>query len=170
MERSLILGVISLVSGFISIAISYVAWRLAKKTDTLGRKTDDLARETDKVIRAIANLKYDEKLAVMAIHLADALRIPETDLTDGDKKQLILLIESVEYDLSAVTSLISYGSSLKKTKLISEFIKPIVDKFLSINLEFGAANAVGRIIEMALSYKIDADEFKDFQRRLRRVE
>lgn len=78
-------------------------------------------------------------------------------------------VERVENDFRTVSNLKSFASSDKKSNLIKNYIIPLVKKYVSLQLEPGAANAVGRIINMTLDYKIETNEVDRLKETLRGV-
>jgi hypothetical protein len=136
MELSLILGILSLVISIIAIGI---------------------AIKSDRMMKSIANLEYDEKLAIMASH---SERI-KTDKTLGS-------IERVKNDFSAVSHLQKYADSTRKEKLIEDYIIPIVKTVLDdSNLRGDCTVAITEIIDIALRYGIGTDKLKSLRQRLR---
>lgn len=112
------------------------------------------------VMRAVANLDYDEKLATIASH---SERIKT--------KKSLNTIETIKYDFSAVSNLRWYASREKKEKLIRDFIIPILEEIIdSENVSGESAIAVGDIIKTAQKYKIDTDKINELRQKLRATE
>ena len=116
-----------------------------------------IATKSDQKMKAIVNLEYDEKLAIMASH---SERI-KTDKSLGS-------IERIKNDFSAVSNLQKYADDKKKEKLIEDYIIPILETILNDGEVSGQrAVAVDEIINIALKYNISADKIKSLRQKLR---
>ncbi len=134
---------LSLVLGILSLAISIIAIGIAIKSD--------------RMMKSIANLEYDEKLAIMASHSEKI----KTDKSLG-------FIERIKNDFSAVSNLQVYANSKRKEKLIEDYIIPIVETVLNdSNLRSECAVVISEIIDIALWYGIATDRIKSLRQRLR---
>jgi len=129
--------------GILSFIISIFAIKIAKKSDQM--------------MRAIANLEYDEKLAIMASH---SERI-KNDKSSG-------YIERIKNDFSAVSNLQKYADEKKKEKLIEDYIIPILETILNDGEVSGQrAVAVNEIINIALKYNIATEKIKSLRQKMR---
>jgi len=136
MELSLILGILSFIISIVAIVI---------------------AIKSGRIIKAIANLEYDEKLAIMASH---SERI-KTDKTLGS-------IERLKNDFSAVSNLQRYANNKKKEELIENYIVPILESILEGKVSGQCAVATAELIDIALKYNIATEKLKNFRQLLRR--
>lgn len=135
--------VISIGLGILSFIISIIAIIIAIKSD---RK-----------MKAIANLEYDEKLAIMASH-------SEKVKTEDN----LASIERIKHDLSAVSNLRKYADRGKKEALIENYIIPILDRVLNRGDVSGErAVVIAEIIDIALEFNIATEGLKDLRKRLR---
>ena len=107
-------------------------------------------------MRAVANLEYDEKLAIMASH------------SEGIKNEKSLgSIERIKNDFSAASNLQKYADEKKKEKLIEDYIIPILEIILNNEISGQSAVAVAEIINIALKYNIATDNLKKLRQKLR---
>jgi len=129
--------------GILSFIISIFAIKIAKKSDQM--------------MRAIANLEYDEKLAIMADHSEKI----KNDKSSG-------YIERIKNDFSAVSNLQKYADEKKKEKLIKDYIIPILETILNDGEVSGQrAVAVDEIINIALKYNIATEKIKSLRQKMR---
>ncbi|MCZ7399173.1 MAG: hypothetical protein O8C62_05740 [Candidatus Methanoperedens sp.] len=136
MEFSLMLGILSFAISIIAIGITI---------------------KSDRMMKSIANLEYDEKLAIMASHSEKI----KTDKSLG-------FLERIKNDFSAVSNLQVYANSKRKEKLIEDYIIPIVETVLNdSNLRSECAVVISEIIDIALGYGIATDRIKNLRQRLR---
>lgn len=118
-----------------------------------------IARCSDRMMKALGNLHYDEKMAMMNAHLR---RIR------SEKTKTLESIEALKYDFWAVTSLRAYADSEKKEKLIRHYIIPMVEELLrGPTLEGPSATALQDILETAEEYNIGLDDIKELGRKFR---
>jgi len=128
--------------GILSFIISIIAIVIAIKSDWM--------------MRAVANLEYDEKLAIMASH------------SEGIKNEKSLgSIERIKNDFSAASNLQKYADEKKKEKLIEDYIIPILEIILNNEISGQSAVAVAEIINIALKYNIATDNLKKLRQKLR---
>ena len=111
---------------------------------------------SDQRMKDIANLEFDEKLAVMASH---SERI-KTNRSLG-------FIETIKNDFSAVSNLQKYADRKKKEELIENYIIPILEDILNNKISGQSAVAVAEIIDIALKYNISTDNLKKLRQKLR---
>jgi len=111
---------------------------------------------SDQRMRALANLEFDEKLAVMASH---SERI-KTNRSLG-------FIETIKNDFSAVSNLQKYVGRKKKEELIENYIIPILEIILNNEISGQSAVAVAEIINIALKYNIATINLKKLRQKLR---
>lgn len=138
MEISILLGIIAIGISIIALIISF---------------------KSDKRIEALANLEFDEKLAVMASH---------SERIKADKS--LSSIERIKNDFSAVSNLQKYANSKKKEELIENYIIPILETILNGEKVSGQrAVATAEIIDIALKYNIATDKIKSLKQRLREI-
>jgi len=135
MEMEIVLGIIAIVVSAIALYISIRS----------GQRMKDLA-----------NLEFDEKLAVMASHRE---RI-KTNRSLG-------FIETIKNDFSAVSNLQKYADRKKKEELIENYIIPILEDILNNKISGQSAVAVAEIINIALKYNISTDNLKKLRQKLR---
>lgn len=114
------------------------------------------SRKTDQVIRALANLEYDEKLSMMAIHLNRLRQEPS-----------LVAAESAKHDLRAVSNLRNYASEERKDCLIKEYVIPMIRECLAKGSSGGVAITVNEIIDVALNYGIARDQLEELKRQAR---
>jgi len=107
-------------------------------------------------MKDLANLEFDEKLAVMASH---SERI-KTNRSLG-------FIETIKNDFSAVSNLQKYADRKKKEELIENYIIPILEDILNNKISGQSAVAVAEIINIALKYNISTDNLKKLRQKLR---
>ena len=111
------------------------------------------------MMESVANLEYDEKLAIMASHSEKI----KNDKTLG-------FIERIKNDFSAASNLQKYADSKKKEELIENYIIPILETVLNDGEVKGAvAIAVNEIIDITLKYNIATDNIKRLKQRLREM-
>lgn len=116
-----------------------------------------IAIKSDRVVKAISNLSFDEKLAMMAIYLINT----KTDKSRG-------IIERIRNDFSAVSNLKDYTKSDRKEKLIVFYIIPILDNLLDGgNIHGESAVLIKEIIDVAQSYNIQSDKISNIRLKLR---
>jgi len=136
MDVSLALGMFSLVISLVAILIAVQSARMMK---------------------SVANLEYDEKLAVMASH---------SEKIKADKS--LRLTETIRNDFYAVSNLKKYASNEKKDRLIEDYIIPILKETIgSENMNAQQVIAIKDIIDIALKYDIASDKVKNLRQRLR---
>lgn len=111
---------------------------------------------SDQRMKDLANLEFDEKLAVMASH---SERI-KTNRSLG-------FIETIKNDFSAVSNLQKYADRKKKEELIENYIIPILEDILNNKISGQSAVAVAEIIDIALKYNISTDNLKKLRQKLR---
>ena len=111
---------------------------------------------SDQRMKDLANLEFDEKLAVMASHRE---RI-KTNRSLG-------FIETIKNDFSAVSNLQKYADRKKKEELIENYIIPILEDILNNKISGQSAVAVAEIINIALKYNISTDNLKKLRQKLR---
>ena len=128
--------------GIISIFVSAIALYISIRSD--------------QKMKALANLEFDEKLAVMASHSG---RI-KTDRS-------LSFIETIKNDFSAVSNLQKYADRKKKEELIENYIIPILENILNNKISGQSAVAVAEIIDIALKYNIATDKLKKLRQKLR---
>ncbi len=129
--------------GIIAVVISIIAIIIAIKSD--------------RIIRAVANLNFDEKLAIMAGYLID---------TQTDKSRAT--IERLRNDFAAVSNLKIYTSDDRKDKLITFYIIPILGNLLEGgNITGESAVLVKEIIDAAHNYNIRNDKISELRMILR---
>jgi len=138
----ILLGIISIGLGIISIVISLIAICISKKSDQR--------------IKALANLEFDEKLAVMASHSEKI----KTNKSLG-------FIGTIKNDFSAVSNLQKYADHKKKEELIEHYIIPILKTILTNKVSGQSAVVVNEIIDIALKYNIATDNLKKLRQKLR---
>lgn len=133
----------SLALGMFSLVISLVALLIAM--------------QSARMMKSVANLEYDEKLAVMASH---------SEKIKADKS--LRLIETIRNDFYAVSNLQKYASNEKKDRLIEDYIIPILKETIgNENMNAQQAIAIKDIIDIALKYDIASDKVKNLRQRLR---
>ena len=110
-----------IVLGIIAISMSAIALYISIRSD---QRMKDLA-----------NLEFDEKLAVMASH---SERI-KTNRSLG-------FIETIKNDFSAVSNLQKYADRKKKEELIENYIIPILEDILNNKISGQSAVAVAELI------------------------
>lgn len=114
-------------------------------------------RKTDRIIRAIANLEYDEKLAIMAVHLGN-LR----------KNNELTAVENARNDLHAVSNLKGYASLERKERLIRDYVIPMIQACIQRNnLTGGVAVAVNDMIDAALTYGTEVATLERLRQQVR---
>jgi len=134
---------VSLALGMFSLVISLVALFIAM--------------QSARMMKSVANLEYDEKLAVMASH---------SEKIKADKS--LRLIETIRNDFYAVSNLKKYASNEKKDRLIEDYIIPILKETIgSENMNAQQAIAIKDIIDIALKYDIASDKVKNLRQKLR---
>ena len=111
---------------------------------------------SDQRMKDLANLEFDEKLAVMASHRE---RI-KTNRSLG-------FIETIKNDFSAISNLQKYADRKKKEELIENYIIPILEDILNNKISGQSAVAVAEIINIALKYNISTDNLKKLRQKLR---
>lgn len=116
-----------------------------------------IAIKSNRKMKAMANLEYDEKLAIMASH---------SERVKMDKS--LCSIERIKNDFSAVSNLRKYADYKKKEELIENYIIPILKRILN-NGEVSGQRAVtiAEIIDIALKYNIATDKIKTFKQKMR---
>jgi len=116
-----------------------------------------IAIKSDRVIKAISNLSFDEKIAMMGIYLIKT----KTDTSRG-------IIERIRNDFSAVSNLKDYTASDRKEKLIGYYIIPILDNLLEGgNIHDESAVLIKEIIDIAQSYNIQREKISNIRLKLR---
>lgn len=110
-------------------------------------------------MKALSNLEFQEKLAVMAGALS----------TVKEDKSL-LRAEQIRNDLAAASNLKSYVSRETQEKLVRDYVIPILDEYLNTDLDQGVAITVKEIIDIALSYGIESSELESLRQRARGLE
>lgn len=138
----------------ISTALSIQILSQSKNSEQ--RLVADLVKEMEGRTNALANLEFDEKLAVLA---GDK---EKTKTSDGYK-----FIESVKNNLRAVSHLKGWVNPEMREELIVNYIIPIIENALEKEDIIGnhtKNNALSEIIEIALEYNIETDKLKNFKR------
>lgn len=136
-EAEIISIAIAIMGLVISVVAVVIAWRSEKK------------------MKAIANLHFDEKLAVMASSL-DAVY-------SGQDPP----IARIKYDLRAVSTLQEYADIKKKEDLIKKYLVPLLNHILrdvSLNLTEKDELEIDEIVNIALRYEIATKELKSLQK------
>ena len=110
-------------------------------------------------MKALSNLEFQEKLAVMAGALGSVKE---------DKS--LLRAEGIRNNLTAVSSLKSYVSREEQEKLMRDYVIPILNEYLNTDLDQGVAITVKEIIDIALSYGIRSSELESLRQRARGLE
>jgi len=108
-----------------------------------------LAVWTEFRVRAIANLQFDEKLAMMAGYLGSELN-------------------RVEYDLRAVSNLRYFASCRRKKALINTWIIPFVRRCVTQSFYEEDANTLENIIDIALRYGIHTGTLNELKQQIQR--
>lgn len=134
---------VALALGVMSLLISVVA---------LG-----IAIRSDQRMKALSNLHFQEKLAVFASYLPAVER---------DRSSLPLA-ERMRNDLAAVSHLKTYASRDEQSKLIRDYVIPILRKYLSASMEQGVSIAVKEMIDIAFSFGIELSELENLRQRAR---
>ncbi|HAW57895.1 MAG TPA: hypothetical protein DCX03_02585 [Bacteroidales bacterium] len=135
---------LALYLGVISLLISvFAAW---------------LAVSSDRRMKALSNLQFQEKLAVMANHLKNIA---------SDKSSL--RAETILNDFEGASHLREYASKDKKEKLIRDYIIPILKIYLNDRADQGLAIAAKGIIDIALPYQIDLNELEKLRQKTRGI-
>ena len=142
LERKVKIMALSVILGILSFFISIVAIGIAIYSHVM--------------MKSIANLEYDEKLAIMASH------------KEGIKSnKSSVFIERIKNDFSAVSNL-KFADSRKKEELIDNYIIPILETVLNDGEVSGAvAIPLKEIIDIALKYNIANDKIKSLKQKLR---
>ncbi len=117
-----------------------------------------LAIISDKRMKALANLHFQEKLAIMANHLRTL---------SGDKSPLFA--ERILYDLEGASYLREYISKERKGLLIRDYVIPILTQYLSEEMERGVGISVKRIFDLANSYQIESPELEKIRQKARGI-
>jgi hypothetical protein len=117
-----------------------------------------LAIVSDRRMKALSNLQFQEKLAVMASHLKN-LR--------GDKSALGA--ERILNDFEAASHLRKYVAKEKQEKMICDYIVPILKEYLGDKMEQGLAISVKGIIDIAASYRIESSELETLRQKARGI-
>jgi hypothetical protein len=131
----------------ISIAISIIGLVIAVVAIVI-------ACRSEKKMKAIANLHFDEKLAVMASFL-DAV-------CSGQD----LPLARIKYDIRAVSTLREYADIKMKEDLIKKYLIPLLKKIVygvDINLTEEYELEIYEIVNIALEYGISTKELKLLQ-------
>jgi hypothetical protein len=115
-----------------------------------------IAIGSDRRMKALSNLEFQEKLAIMANHLNNI----------GQNKSL-LRAEQICSDLAAASSLQKYASKEKQEKLIRDYVIPILNEYLGSTIEQGVAITLKEIIDIALSYGIESSVLESLRQRAR---
>lgn len=115
-----------------------------------------LAISSHRRMRALSDLEFQEKLAVMAGHLINARQNKSS-----------LHVERIRNDLAAASSLKSYVSKERQEKLIRDYVILILKEYFGATMEPGVAITVKEIIDIALSYGIETSELKSLRQRAR---
>ena len=118
-----------------------------------------IAVKSNKLAKAISNLEFDEKLAVMAAHIE---KLNKTDYS-------VALLETIRNDFNAVSNIKDYASQEKKTRLINDYIIKIIEKSLENNLDSGMVIALNDIIRTALEYKINVAGLSQQKDKIRNI-
>ncbi|MBM3942726.1 MAG: hypothetical protein FJ316_07380 [SAR202 cluster bacterium] len=132
---ALVLGLLSLV---ISVLAVWIAWK------------------SDRQMKALSDLQFHEKRAVLARHLSEL-----------GKDKSTLRAERIRNDLEAVTSLRRYVSKKNQEHLIRDYVVPILRGFLDEKMESGVEATLNDVIDIAISYEVKTDELEDLRRRSR---
>ncbi|MGA1870821.1 MAG: hypothetical protein ACMUJM_19980 [bacterium] len=129
--------------GLLSLVMSAIAFWFACKSD--------------KKMQAIADLNFDEKLAMFAGYLERA-----------DSNLSVQRIERLRNDFLAVSNLHRYASQSKKELLIKGYIIPIIEKLIANqNLKKESIIPINQIVDDAINYKIDTQIVEGFKNQLR---
>jgi len=118
-----------------------------------------IAISSDRRMKALSDLEFQEKLAVMAGSLRNL----------GQHKS-VLGLEGIRNNLAAASSLKGYVSKEKQEKLIRDYVIPILKECLSSNMDQGMAITAKEIIDIALSYQIESTELEKLRQRARGLE
>ncbi len=129
--------------GILSLAVSGIAFWFALKSD--------------KKMQAIADLNFDEKLAMFAHYLDEARH-----------NVSVQLLERMRNDFFAVSNLHKYASKIKKERLIKDYLIPLI-RLLIANEDLSRECMIplNEIIEKALQYNIDSNNIQNFKEQLR---
>jgi len=155
------LGILVILSLIISILIAIKILSLSVGLGILSCSISIIAIViaiiSDRMMRAIANLEYDEKLAIMADH-SEKIK----------KNKSWGSIERIKNDFSAVSNLQKYADEKKKEKLIEDYIIPILETILNDGeISSQRAVAVYEIINIALKYNIATEKIKSLRQKMR---
>lgn len=116
-----------------------------------------IALKSDKQLGAIADLHYDEKLAMMAFY-------HDTVFTGQDPP-----LKRIKNDFSAVSHLRKYANIDKKNELIKAYLIPIFDHVINKStLELNKSDEydIYDTIEIALKFNIERGKLIELQKSL----
>ncbi len=117
-----------------------------------------LAIVSDRRMKALSNLQFQEKLAIMASHLKN-LRVDKS----------VLGAERILNDLEGASHLRKYVAKEKQEKLIRDYVVPMLKEYLSDKMEQGLAISVKGIIDIAVSYRIESFELESLRQKARGI-
>ncbi len=116
-----------------------------------------IAHKADRKMQALADLNYDEKLAVFA-----GIRNKVKDDCST------AAIESIRNNFRAISSLYNFASKKRREELINNYIIPILETVTKRgNLDHGSVIALHDVIEIALRHDIERERIRMLQQRLR---
>lgn len=139
----------------ISTAIDIQTLRQSKESEQ--RSLADLIKVMAGRIEALANLEFNEKLAVMAGYKKNVLEGKDIN------------IEKIKNDFLAVSNLKKWVDPEKREKLIVNYILPIIANTLekeNVIINHAEAEVLNEIIETALEYNIEIDKLKKLKKKL----
>lgn len=117
-----------------------------------------LAITSDYRMKALSNLQFQEKLAIMANHLMNI---------NGNKSSLVA--ERILNDFEGATHLRRYVTKDKQEKMIRDYVIPMLNEFLKEKMEQGSAINIKGIIDVAVSYQIETSELEKLRQKTRGI-
>lgn len=117
-----------------------------------------LAIASDHRMKALSNLQFQEKLAIMANHLMNL---------NGNKS--LLGAERILNDFEGATHLREYVAKEKQEKMIRDYVIPMLKEYLSDTMEQGLAISVKGMIDLAFSYQIESSELESLRQKTRGI-
>ncbi len=134
------------------------AFNLSQSNDTEKQILADSIKMMAKRTEALANLNFDEKIAVMA-HNKEEIK--------GEVG--FRFIERVRNDFIAASHLKEIVDPSKREELITNYMIPIIENAIQNNKlisDYPKARMLEQIIEIALEYNVEKDILKNFKKKL----
>ena len=159
-----ILGII------VPLIFSGIALYLGHRANVLAKDANEIANQSDKKMKAIADSQIDEKLAMMAVYLAD------TDATLRNMNLGVVWtlnkIRKLNSDFYAVFDLKEYASDKKNEVLIINYIIPILENLYSMKKRY--LKDLDSLDPNSLknkypTYRIDHNEWEEWNKILTKI-